>query len=504
MFRNRRAEDSSNVFDFTGPPSGVNRSVAPDINAESSPLSIFMLFFRQIFQLTLEETNRYFHQYTASKNTASTSAQSPDITMGEIYTFFAIIIQMGHDQRGSLKDYWSREEQYCTPFYSNVMARDRFFHILRFLHFEDNDTPPSRDNPDYDRLWKIRKIFDTLSNKFCEMYNPTEHLAVDEVIVLYKGRVIFRQYIPKKRKRFGIKIYKLCYSLGYTYDMSVYLGKQRQHATTEITATHGTVLQVIRRVEGLGHKVFMDSYFTSPALFDDLFQRKINACGTVRHDRRGMPRDIGPKSLKMKRGDIVTRVRGKLRAVRWKDRRDVYILTNMHSPPVEGNFTDDSGHAIKPRVVEDYNAYMGFVDKSDRMVNSYGISRRTWKWTKKLFFHLTDMTILNAFLIHKSSGGKMTHKSFREVLVRDLIILSHEENVTASGVSRGRPSPFGIQLSRLEVKHSQHWPSKGKQRRCRVCSLKKQTRTTLYFCNKCDVGLCVVNCFEKWHTQVNL
>ena len=72
----------------------------------------------------------------------------------------------------------------------------------------------------------------------------------------------------------------------------------------------------------------------------------------------------------MKRGDIVTRVRGNLRAVRWKDRRDVYILTNMHSPPVEGNFTDDSGHAINPRVVEDYNAYMEFVDKSDRMVNS--------------------------------------------------------------------------------------------------------------------------------------
>ena len=48
--------------------------------------------------------------------------------------------------------------------------------------------------------------------------------------------------------------------------MSVYLGKQRQYATAQITATHGTVLQVIRRVEGLGHKIFMDNYFTSPAL----------------------------------------------------------------------------------------------------------------------------------------------------------------------------------------------------------------------------------------------
>src|SRR5215469_734421 len=68
---------------------------------------------------------------------------------------------------------------------------------------------------------------------------------------------------------------------------------------------------------------------------------------------------------------------------------DVYILTNMHAPPVEGNFTHESGQAIKPRVVEDYNACMGFVDKSDRMVNSYGIAPRTWKWTKKLFFSLS-------------------------------------------------------------------------------------------------------------------
>ena len=45
--------------------------------------------------------------------------------------------------------------------------------------------------------------------------------------------------------------------------------------------------------------------------------------------------------------------------------------------------------------------------------------------------------------------------------------------MTASGASRGRSSPFASQLTHLEVKHSQHWPSKGKQRQCRVCSLKK-------------------------------
>ena len=85
---------------------------------------------------------------------------------------------------------------------------------------------------------------------------------------------------------------------------------------------------------------------------------------------------------------------------------------NMHAPPVEGNFTQESGQAIRPCVVEDYNAYMGFVDKSHRIVSSHEIARRMWNWTKKLFFHLTDMAVLNAFLTHKSCGGKMTHKKF--------------------------------------------------------------------------------------------
>ena len=176
----------------------------------------------------------------------------------------------------------------------------------------------------------------------------------------------------------------------------------------------------------------------------------------------------------------------------------------MHAPPVEGNFTQESGQATKPRAVEDYNAYMKFVDKSYRMVNSYGIGRRTWQWTKELSFHLTDMTILSAFLIHKSCSGKMTHKNYCEILVRELIIHLQEENVTASGISRGRPSATASQLSRLKVKHSQHWPARGTRRRCRVCSLQHQTRTTLYFCRRCDVGLCILGCYETWHTHVDL
>jgi len=40
----------------------------------------------------------------------------------------------------------------------------------------------------------------------------------------------------------------------------------------------------------------------------------------------------------------MTKVSGNLRALCW----DMYILTYVHSAPVEGNFTDTSGHAVKP------------------------------------------------------------------------------------------------------------------------------------------------------------
>jgi len=83
-----RAGDSSNFLNFTGPPNNVNQSAASDINTESSPFSIFILFFRHVFQIILTETNRYFHQYMSSRPTGSILAQPPAITIEKMYKFF--------------------------------------------------------------------------------------------------------------------------------------------------------------------------------------------------------------------------------------------------------------------------------------------------------------------------------------------------------------------------------------------------------------------------------
>jgi len=81
-------------------------------------------------------------------------------------------------------------------------------------------------------------------------------------------------------------------------------------------------------------------------------------------------------------------------------------LTNIHDPPAEGNFCDNNGKAIKLQIVADYNRQIGYVDKGDGMANSYSINRRAWKWTKKLFFHLFDLAILNSYILFISLGVK--------------------------------------------------------------------------------------------------
>jgi hypothetical protein len=139
------------------------------------------------------------------------------------------------------------------------------------LHFADSSRRPDPDE-ECDRLQKIRTVFDTLNQTYSKFDNPLEHLAVDEVIVKFQGRFIFRYYIPKKRIHFDIIIYKLCDESGYMYYMKLYLGRDSRCATDDMTATHATVRHLTCRVEGLGHKLFMDSFFSSPRFFDDFLR----------------------------------------------------------------------------------------------------------------------------------------------------------------------------------------------------------------------------------------
>jgi len=110
------------------------------------------------------------------------------------------------------------------------------------------------------------------------------------------------------------------------------------------------------------------------------------------------------------------------------------------------------------------------------MANSYSINRHTWKWTKKLFFYLFDLAILNSCILLSSlRGKKISHRDFRNTLMWNLLTQAgHERNVQRPV---GRPPATAPQLIRFEENGRKHWPIPSVTRRCCcMCAEKGVTR----------------------------
>ena len=153
----------------------------------------------------------------------------------------------------------------------------------------------------------------------------------------------------------------------------------------------------------------------------------------------------------------------------------------------------------------DYNCHMGYMDKGDRMAGSYSISHRTFKWTKKLFFLLLDLAVLNSYILHSSCGGKnISHRDFQFTLVRNM--LAHVGPEWRLPRPLGRPPNVETQVDRLDVCSSKHWPVLSEtQLRCRVFKARDVSQNVFVQCCKHEVGLCVIRiCFEDYHTKAEI
>ena len=75
----------------------MKKSEAPHINTHSSPLSVLVLFFTEIFRVLVEKSNVYYQDHLDRQ--ASPSHQLPDVTLLDMKTFVALALQMGHKLR---------------------------------------------------------------------------------------------------------------------------------------------------------------------------------------------------------------------------------------------------------------------------------------------------------------------------------------------------------------------------------------------------------------------
>ena len=186
------AQDAADPLPFTGDSGCVEPVQSED------PLDFFEQFVTSDFVSDcVRETNRYA---SGRRNEANPSPFSRmrswvETTVYELFLYFTVLILMGVDRRPKLSMYWSQDFLLNTPAFSTLMSRDRFLLIRRFLHFVNNS--------DYERgvsgkLFKIKPVLEYFQKKFKSLFNPGKFFAVDESLLLWKGRLGWKQYIPKK------------------------------------------------------------------------------------------------------------------------------------------------------------------------------------------------------------------------------------------------------------------------------------------------------------------
>ena len=185
--------------DFTSPV-----GITFEIGNEARELDVFKkLFNDEILNVIVRETNRYARQKLAG----DALDKWQDVTLEEIKAFLGVSVVMGVNILPSISDYWSSNQFLRNEGIQKVMTKNRYENISRFFHFSDSSVEPRRGEDSYDRLYKVRPILSHFNAKIQELYKPGKNISVDEGMIGFKGRLSFRQYMPAKPTKYGIKVW---------------------------------------------------------------------------------------------------------------------------------------------------------------------------------------------------------------------------------------------------------------------------------------------------------
>ena len=247
------------------------------------------------------------------------------------------------------------------------------------------------EDPNFDKLFKIRPLLDTLSATFHEEYRLSKFVSIDEGMVKYKGRLGFKQYMPMKPVKRGIKILADATN-GYISAMQVYTGK-KDGGIPECSLGYRVVTDLVRDLQRKKYYIFCDNIFTSLRLARDLLDNELYLCRTTRSNRTDCPGDLKPNKQEvraLRRGESVYRRQGNIAVTVWKNKKLVSFISTQCD--VTGDETvkrkqKDGTYIELPMIpaVMLYNKDMGSVDRSDQMQQYYETSRRAKKWSRYLF-----------------------------------------------------------------------------------------------------------------------
>ncbi|XP_030206288.1 piggyBac transposable element-derived protein 4-like [Gadus morhua] len=246
------------------------------------PGEIFSHFFdAAVLLLLCQNTNKY-----AAKNLEKGRRFLwKEIQPEEMTKFIGMLLYMSVLDLPKIRDFWRIQSIFSVPFPATAMTRDRFRAVLGNIHMsdpaqsEENDAKKGTD--DYDHLHRVRPLMEMIQINCKSIYQPRQHIAVDERMVGTKARLGIKQYMKAKPTKWGLKFFVLAAANGYTFDFKLYTGKSK-------TATgKGLSFDLVdglmdRGYLGSGYIVYTNNFYTSPLLYRHLSQEGFGACGTYR------------------------------------------------------------------------------------------------------------------------------------------------------------------------------------------------------------------------------
>nr|XP_047139466.1 piggyBac transposable element-derived protein 4-like [Hydra vulgaris] len=228
---------------------------------------------------------------------------------------------------------------------------------------------------------------------------------------------------------------------------------------------------------GKGYHLYTDNFYNSFKLTKHMISQNTYICGTLRTDRKSNPKEC--TKAKLKRGDVISRSREGVVIATWKDKRDMLMISNLHSLQMIEVTNRRGEKKMKPNIIKDYNQYMSGVDKADQT---------------KVALHLFDIFVLNAYCLSSKHGVDKTTSflKFRELVVTDL--LGDRLNEIVPRITNNSLH----YLSSIPPNEKKKLPTKP----CRVCS-KIKRKETRYECAVCEnrPPLCVGECFRMYHSK---
>ncbi|KAJ7993964.1 hypothetical protein DPEC_G00260590 [Dallia pectoralis] len=486
------------------PPRGRHEAVAgPTAQAAAGACDIasaFSLFITpRVEAIVLEATNR---EGSRRHGDAWRGMDAVDL---RAYAGLLILAGVYRSRGEAAASLWDAESG--RPIFRATMTLKVFYAYSSLLRFDDRETRPARRA--IDKLAAVRELWDEWSARLPSLYNPGPDVTVDEQLVPFRGRCPFRQYMPSKPARYGIKAWVCCDARSsYAWKMQVYTGKTRDGPEKNLGAR-----VVFDLTEGLprDHTVTCDNFFTSYKLAQRLLaDRGLALVGTVRKNKPELPPALlATKTRRVLSSAFAFTPIATLVSYLARRNRNVLLLSTLHA---DARLSDRADR--KPALILDYNRNKGGVDNLDKVIGTYSCRRMTARWPLAVFHNILDVSSYNAFVIwlevHPDwmPGKRNKRRVFLERLGKALVRPLIERRVTlprteaSAAVVRaareealcGTPPDDGLDPDALGPRApAPEAPAPdnraSKRKRCQMCPSKKD-RKTHTVCGRCNKYIC--------------